>query len=139
LSADSASGSNPLAGVWIRAGASHYGISDLALLNRHTHKFESHYLHWLIGDEAEQPERYRQRSPIFYPHADWKPVIFFQGEQDRVVPASQTRNLHDVLQQRGKISEYCLFGGEGHGFRQARHRQEVLERELAFYRTFAQP
>jgi acetyl esterase/lipase len=136
LSADH-SVSNPVAGVRIRAGASHYGISDLALLNRHTHKFESHYLHWLIGDEAEQAERYRQRSPIFYPHADWKPVIFFQGEQDRVVPASQTRNLHDVLQQRGKVSEYCLFDGEGHGFRQARHRQVVLERELAFYRTFA--
>ena len=31
------------------AGASHYGISDLGLLLAHTHKFESGYLHRLLG------------------------------------------------------------------------------------------
>ncbi|MCY0963703.1 alpha/beta hydrolase family protein [Parathalassolituus penaei] len=122
--------------VRIRAGASHYGISDLALLNQHTHKFESRYLHWLIGDPQLQAERYQQRSPIFEPESRWKPVIFFQGQNDRVVPAEQTRNLHDMLARRGRVSEYHLFSGEGHGFRQARHRQQVLERELAFYRMF---
>src|SRR5262249_35560418 len=31
------------------AGCSHYGISDLGLLMEHTHKFESGYLHRLLG------------------------------------------------------------------------------------------
>lgn len=130
------SGAGPMANVpSIRAGASHYGISDLQLLNRHTHKFESRYLSWLIGDESLE-YRYHERSPIHYADHNWKPVLFFQGDQDQVVPAEQTLLLHAALQERGRISEVRIFEGEGHGFRQARHRQQLLEQELAFYRQF---
>ena len=42
------------------AGSSHYGISDLALLLAHTHKFESGYLHRLMGTT---PANGRRSSP----------------------------------------------------------------------------
>ena len=38
------------------AGSSHYGISDLALLLAHTHKFESGYLHRLLGTTPAEVE-----------------------------------------------------------------------------------
>ena len=72
------------------------------------------------------------RSPI--QHGVFRPVIFFQGQNDRVVPPDQTLRLHQQLQHQGVLTEHCLFSGEGHGFRQASHREEVLLRELAFYR-----
>ena len=45
-------------------GASYYGVSDLAALARDTHKFESHYLDWLIGPYPQEQQTYADRSPI---------------------------------------------------------------------------
>jgi hypothetical protein len=46
-------------------GASYYGVSDIATLARDTHKFESHYLDWLIGPYPQEEGLYRERSPLF--------------------------------------------------------------------------
>ncbi len=118
---------------WVRTGASHYGISDLERLARETHKFESHYLDWLIGDLAEQRLNYRLRSPIHRPKDFCRPLIFFQGGLDRVVPATQTFTLYNQLKGRGLSVEYLAFADERHGFRQARNRARVLQREWQFY------
>ena len=49
----SAGGYTTLAALAFRdefaAGASHFGVADLELLARDTHKFESRYLDWLVG------------------------------------------------------------------------------------------
>ncbi len=46
------------------AGASYYGVSDLAALAHDTHKFESRYLDWLIGPYPQEQQTYADRSPI---------------------------------------------------------------------------
>jgi hypothetical protein len=71
-------------------GASHYGVSDVAALARDTHKFESRYLDWLIAPLAGNEQLYRERSPLYHVDKLDRPVIFFQGDEDRVVPPSQT-------------------------------------------------
>jgi dipeptidyl aminopeptidase/acylaminoacyl peptidase len=116
-----------------RAGASHYGISDLELLARDTHKFESRYLERLVGPYPQERERYRSRSPIH--HADRLncPVIFFQGAEDRVVPPNQTERLVHALRARAIPVAYLLFPGEQHGFRRAENVRRALETELYFY------
>ncbi|MFT6913781.1 MAG: dipeptidyl aminopeptidase/acylaminoacyl peptidase [Motiliproteus sp.] len=117
----------------VRAGASHYGISDLERLAGQTHKFESQYLNWLIGDLQQQRDRYRLRSPIHRVADFSRPLIFFQGGLDNVVPATQTYRLYNQLQGRGVPVDYLAFADERHGFRQAKNRARVLERELGFY------
>ncbi|NIR49538.1 MAG: prolyl oligopeptidase family serine peptidase, partial [candidate division Zixibacteria bacterium] len=37
-----------------KAGASYYGISDVEILAKDTHKFESKYIQWLNGPYPEQ-------------------------------------------------------------------------------------
>lgn len=62
-----------------RAGASHYGVSDLEALAQDTHKFESRYLDRLVGPYPEARAVYRARSPIHHVDRLSCPIIFFQG------------------------------------------------------------
>jgi dipeptidyl aminopeptidase/acylaminoacyl peptidase len=115
------------------AGASHYGISDLGLLLAHTHKFESGYLHRLLGTTpAKWKERFAQRSPLNLIEGITAPVILFQGLDDKVVPPEQSRLIVEKLRERGVEVGYHEFAGEGHGFRKAETIVAVLEAELAF-------
>jgi dipeptidyl aminopeptidase/acylaminoacyl peptidase len=114
-------------------GASHYGVSDIAALARDTHKFESRYLDWLIGPYPEQAALYRERSPLFHADRLSKPVIFFQGDEDAIVPPNQTEAMVDALRRKGNAVGYFLFAGEQHGFRKAGNIQRSLDAELYFY------
>ena len=118
---------------FFQGGASHYGVSDVAALARDTHKFESRYLDWLIGPFPQEAERYRERSPLFHADRLSKPVIFFQGDEDEVVPPNQAEVMVESLRRKGNPVGYFLFSGEQHGFRKAANIQRCLEAELAFY------
>ena len=114
-------------------GASYYGISDLELLAQQTHKFESHYMESLIGPYPEQRQRYQQRSAIHNLDKLTKPMIFFQGLEDQVVPPNQTRAIAAALRNKHIPVAEILFDEEGHGFRQAENIATALTAELHFY------
>lgn len=116
-----------------RAGASHFGIGDLEALARETHKFESHYLHRLVGPYPESRTIYRDRSPIHHVDRLNCPVIFFQGLDDRVVTPIQSETMATALRQKGIPVAYLTFEGEQHGFRQAANIRRALDAELYFY------
>ena len=116
-----------------KAGSSHYGISDLTLLMEHTHKFESGYLHRLLGTTPESwKDVCRARSPISLADGIRAPLVLFQGLEDKVVPPEQSRLIHDSLRRRGIACDLHEFPGEGHGFRRAETIIAVLEAELGF-------
>jgi dipeptidyl aminopeptidase/acylaminoacyl peptidase len=115
------------------AGASHYGISNLGLLMEHTHKFESGYLHRLLGTTpAKWKAMCAERSPLNLIAGITAPVILFQGLDDKVVPPEQSRLIVDKLKARGIDVAYHEYFGEAHGFRKAETIVAVLEAELAF-------
>jgi dipeptidyl aminopeptidase/acylaminoacyl peptidase len=116
-----------------RAGASYYGICDLAIMARDTHKFESRYLDTLIGPLPQCADLYHRRSPINDVEQVSCPVIFFQGEDDKVVPPNQTASMIDALNHKGLPNAAIFFPGEGHGFRKAESIKRSLEAELYFY------
>jgi len=123
-----------------RAGASHYGVSDLAALARDTHKFESRYLETLVGPYPARRELYQARSPIHHTDRLATPLILLQGEEDVVVPPAQSELLYQALLAKGVPVAYLLFPGEQHGFRQAGTLKRALEAELFFYsRIFGFP
>jgi dipeptidyl aminopeptidase/acylaminoacyl peptidase len=116
-----------------RGGASYYGVSDITALARDTHKFESRYLDWLIGPYPQEEALYRERSPLYHAEHLSRPVIFFQGDEDAVVPPNQTEAMVEALRLRGVPVGYFLFAGEQHGFRKAANIQRALDAELYFY------
>jgi dipeptidyl aminopeptidase/acylaminoacyl peptidase len=115
------------------AGASHYGISDCAVLAQDTHKFESRYLDTLIGPYPERRDLYAERSPLHHLEGLDRPVIFFQGLDDKVVPPNQAEMLFEALRTRGIPTAYVPFEGEQHGFRKAENIRRALEGELYFF------
>jgi dipeptidyl aminopeptidase/acylaminoacyl peptidase len=137
ISGGSAGGYTVLAALVFRdffqGGASYYGVSDAAALARETHKFESRYLDWLIGPYPQEEQRYRDRSPLHHADRLSKPVIFFQGDEDEVVPPGQSEAMVEALRRKGNAVGYFLFAGEQHGFRKAANIQRCLDAELTFY------
>ena len=137
ISGGSAGGYTTLAALTFRdyfqGGASYYGVSDIAALAKDTHKFESHYLDWLIGSYPKERARYRARSPVFHTRRLSKPIIFFQGENDRVVPPNQTEKMVKALRRNGAPVGYFLFAGEDHGFRKSETIRRAIDAELYFY------
>jgi dipeptidyl aminopeptidase/acylaminoacyl peptidase len=116
-----------------KAGASHYGISDLEALAKDTHKFESRYLDNLIGSYPERRDLYIERSPIHHTERLACPMILFQGLEDKVVPPNQAEKMVEAVRAKGLPVAYVAFEGEQHGFRKAENIKRALEAELYFY------
>ena len=115
------------------AGASYFGVSDVAALAKDTHKFESRYLDSLIGPYPERADLYAERSPINAVDQLSCPVIFLQGLEDRIVPPDQAERMVKALRRKGLPVAYLAFEGEQHGFRQAANIRRATESELDFY------
>jgi dipeptidyl aminopeptidase/acylaminoacyl peptidase len=116
-----------------RAGASYYGICDLEVLARDTHKFESRYLETLVGPYPAARDVYHARSPIHFVDRLACPLILFQGLDDTVVPPNQSALMAEAVRARGLPVAYLTFEGEQHGFRMAATIERCLEAELYFY------
>src|SRR5256885_9130504 len=118
--------------AFYNGGASHFGIGDLELFIKETHKFESHYCDTLIGPYPERADLYRDRSAIYFADRISAPVVLFQGLEDRVVPPSQAETFVEVCKEKSLPYAYVAYEGEQHGFRQAGHIRRTFEGELYF-------
>ena len=116
-----------------KAGASYYGISDLEILARDTHKFEARYLDKLIAPYPEGKAIYQARSPLYSSEKLQCPVIFLQGLADKVVPPNQAEAMVSALQKNNVPVAHITFEQEGHGFRQPENIKAAFESELYFY------
>jgi dipeptidyl aminopeptidase/acylaminoacyl peptidase len=116
-----------------KAGASYYGISDIEVLARDTHKFESRYLDSLIGPYPAARDLYIARSPIHFTERLSSALILFQGLDDKVVPPNQSEMMAAAVRKKGLPVAYLTYEGEQHGFRKAENIVRSLEAELYFY------
>ncbi|KAF7290555.1 Peptidase-S9 domain-containing protein [Mycena indigotica] len=114
------------------AGTSLYGISDLRLLQKDTHKYESRYLEMLIGDDSDTV-LLDSRSAIRHVDKIEVPLLILQGDADTAVPKAQAEGIVESIQKRGGTVEYMLYSGEGHGWKQKDTIQDAILREWRFY------
>ncbi len=113
-------------------GSIYYGVADLELLARDSHKFESHYLDGLIGPYPAQRDLYVARSPIRNVEDLRCALVLFQGDDDRVVPPAQSQLMFEAVRRKGLPTALLRFRGEGHGFRRADSLKRAQEAELYF-------
>ncbi|WP_058235168.1 dipeptidyl-peptidase 5 [Devriesea agamarum] len=115
------------------AGVSSYGVAELINFIRDTHDFESRYIDGLVGPYPEREDLYRERAPLSHVDELSCPVLLLQGDEDRIVPPSQSEIFRDALAAKGIPHAYLLFPGEQHGFRKAESIIRALEASLSFY------
>ena len=114
------------------AGASHFGIGDLELFVKETHKFEAHYGDTLLGPYPGRADVYRDRSAVYFADNLKVPVILFQGLEDKIVPPSQAEEFVAVCEKKKLPYAYVAFEGEQHGFRKMENIRRSIEGELFF-------
>ncbi|KAK6160739.1 hypothetical protein DH2020_004120 [Rehmannia glutinosa] len=133
ITGGSAGGYTTLAALAFRdtfkAGASLYGVADLASLRADTHKFESHYIDNLVGNESV----YFERSPINHVDKFSCPIILFQGLEDKVVLPNQARKIYQALKDKGLPVALVEYEGEQHGFCKAENIKFTLEQQTVFF------
>ena len=116
-----------------QAGTDLFGVSDLIGLTECTHKFESRYNDTLVGPYPEDKEKYIRYSPAHSVSQISAPVLILQGDEDKIVPPSQSEVVYNALLKNCIPTAYIVYKGEQHGFRKAENIIHSLESELYFY------
>jgi dipeptidyl aminopeptidase/acylaminoacyl peptidase len=115
------------------AGVSSFGVAELENFRMDTHDFESRYIDGLVGPYPERRDLYVERAPLSHVDELECPVLLLQGDEDRIVPPSQSEAFRDALAAKGIPHAYLLFEGEQHGFRKAETIVRAIEASLSFY------
>ncbi|ATG50700.1 dipeptidyl aminopeptidase [Brachybacterium vulturis] len=115
------------------AGVSSFGVAELEKFRQDTHDFESRYIDGLVGPYPERRDLYVERAPLGHVDELEVPVLLLQGDEDRIVPPSQSELFRDALAAKGIPHAYLLFEGEQHGFRKAESIIRATEASLSFY------
>lgn len=124
--------------VWA-GGVSLYGISGLEILYKTTHKFEAHYMDYLLFggakniDDKEKEALFYDRSPCYHANKIEAPTLLLQGSDDRVVPPGQAVDMEKSIKENGGDVRLVMFEGEGHGFRKAPNVLKAKEEEEAWW------
>lgn len=115
-----------------RAAIDAYGVSNLFKLDEDTHKFERFANARLIGPLPQAEQKYRDWSPEFHADAIRDPLAIFQGEDDPVVPKSQSDVIAEALRRNGVPHLYRVYPGEGHRFRKRETRLDFIQKMERF-------
>jgi dipeptidyl aminopeptidase/acylaminoacyl peptidase len=86
-----------------------------------------------LGDPDKDAELYRERSPLTHAAKIRSPLLILQGENDPRVPRSEAEQVVKALRDGGKVHEYHMYPGEGHGFRVTENRIDSLRRALDWF------
>jgi len=96
------------------------------------HALRSCLIGMLIADRAqltlsERRDLYYARSPIHFLDRMARPLILFQGLEDKIVPPNQAELLCEAVRAKGLPVAYLAYPGEQHGFRRAENIKRTLE------------
>ncbi len=124
----------------VQAVVSYFGPTDLTRgVENAPGANESVLMAFLGGTPSEIPDAYKKASPITYASKDDPPVLMIHGENDSVVPVSQSEILLDALASVGGDANLIRVKNAGHGFRSAHMQtiqpslQEIHQETLSFF------
>lgn len=85
-----------------------------------------------MGNPKEDPDRFREASPIFFMDKVRAPAQLMAGTQDVRCPLSESVQARDILLKLGKTVDFVVYEDEGHSFRKVQNRVDAWKRRAAF-------
>ncbi len=84
----------------------------------------------------DDPEVYANSSPITFIKNVKTPTLIVVGERDAECPSPQSYEFWHALKTLGVKTQLVIYPGEGHGFRDPKHREDVLKRTVAWFNEY---
>jgi dipeptidyl aminopeptidase/acylaminoacyl peptidase len=92
---------------------------------------------WFVGAKPEEdPERYRDRSPVFFADRIRTPTLLTAGTEDRCTPPGQAWEFYRALREHGVPAEVAIYPGEGHGVRRYPGFIDLVTRTTAWFERY---
>ncbi|HEV3073951.1 MAG TPA: S9 family peptidase [Thermoanaerobaculia bacterium] len=92
-----------------------------------------------FGLPWEAPEAYARHSPITYVSRVTTPLLIQHGENDRRVPLMQATKFYKALKEQGKTVEMEIYPRGGHVIYEPALEQEIMRRNLDWFRRWLRP
>lgn len=84
----------------------------------------------------DDPEVYAKSSAINYIGRVKTPTLVVVGDRDGECPAPQSFEFWHALRAKGVPTKLVIYPNEGHGFVDAGHRRDVIERAAAWFEQY---
>jgi dipeptidyl aminopeptidase/acylaminoacyl peptidase len=118
------------------AGISLYGVSDwAAFVKENKRKLWRMRLIAKLGDPDKDRGVYDRAAAIQFAEQATSPLLILQGADDDGVVPAQGERLYDAMKKAGKVVDYAIYWGEGHGFRHIGSLRDLYARTEAFLNT----
>lgn len=92
---------------------------------------------WEFGGRPwEVPDRMRKHSPLTYADKVKTPTLILHSAADRRCPLPMGKAYYQALRARGVPTGLVVYPDEGHGIKQPRHREDVLQRVLDWFARY---
>lgn len=118
-----------------RAAIMGAGISDWHNMHAQTNIANADIL-LLQADPLDNPEIYRQHSPLTYANRVTTPTLILHGENDPAVPVAQAYAFYRALRERNVPVEFVVYPREGHGLSERKHFVDNEERVLRWLKQY---
>jgi dipeptidyl aminopeptidase/acylaminoacyl peptidase len=92
-----------------------------------------------FGLPWEAPEAYARHSPISFVSRVATPLLIQHGENDRRVPLMQATKFWKALKEQGKTVEMEIYPRGGHVIYEPVLEQEIMRRNLEWFRNWLRP
>jgi dipeptidyl aminopeptidase/acylaminoacyl peptidase len=92
-----------------------------------------------FGLPWEAPEAYARHSPITFVSRVATPLLIQHGENDRRVPIMQATKFYKALKEQGKTVEMEIYPRGGHVIYEPALEQEIMRRNLEWFRRWLRP
>lgn len=103
----------------VQAVCDWYGVTDMSVIGEEegfeSHKLPESVVSQLLGNRiSEHHDLAQAANPLSYITEDAPPFLILHGDQDKVVPQSQSELLYNALRERGNEAQLHIIEGAGH-------------------------